>query len=75
MALSVSMHRAMMSAPSEMRSINRSPFMYITKKVARIVRKSTMPMMNPVLRPIVKSSTTKTMITRVRISFPIPYSF
>src|SRR5215468_5043257 len=51
MALSVSMHRAMMSAPSEMRSISRSPFMYMTRNVAMIVRNSTMPMMKPVLRP------------------------
>ena len=46
-ALSVSMHSAMMSAPSEMRSISRSPFMYMTKNVAMIVRNSTMPIMKP----------------------------
>jgi hypothetical protein len=63
MALSVSMHRAMMSAPSEMRSIRRSPFMYMTRNVAMIVRNSTTPMINPVLRPIVRRSTTKTMVT------------
>src|SRR6516164_11068014 len=54
MALSVSMHRAMMSAPREMRSISKSPFMYMTRNVAMIVRNNTMPMMNPVLRPIAK---------------------
>ena len=53
-ALSVSMHSAMMSAPSEMRSIKRSPFMYMTRNVAMIVRNSTMPMISPVLRPIAK---------------------
>ena len=62
-ALSVSMQSAMISAPSEMRSISRSPFMYITKNVAMIVRNSTMPMIKPVLRPIARSSTTKTMVT------------
>src|SRR6516162_10619160 len=45
-ALSVSMHRAMMSAPSEMRSSRRSPFMYMTRNVPIMVRNSTMPMMN-----------------------------
>jgi len=62
-ALSVSMHSAMMSAPSEMRSIRRSPFMYMTRKVAMIVRNSTAPMISPVLRPIANRSTTKTMVT------------
>ena len=65
-ALSVSMQRAMISAPSEMRSISRSPFMYITKNVPMIVRNSTMPMIKPVLRPIAKSSTTKTIVTALR---------
>src|SRR5262249_21741122 len=63
MALSVSMHRAMMSAPREIRSMSRSPFMYMTRNVATIVRNSTSPMMTPVLRPIVSSSTTTTMVT------------
>src|SRR5215831_15221550 len=62
MALSVSMHSAMMSAPREMRSIRRSPFMNMTKNVAMIVRNSTMPMMIPVLRPMVRNKTTKTMV-------------
>ena len=63
MALSVSMHSAMISAPNEMRSIRRSPFMYMTRNVAMIVRNSTMPMISPVLRPIANRSTTKTMVT------------
>src|SRR5262245_1473878 len=63
MALSVSMHSAMMSAPSEMRSIRRSPFMYMTRNVAMIVRNNTAPMINPVLRPMVRRSTTMTMVT------------
>src|SRR5262249_32761991 len=63
MALSVSMHRAMMSAPNEMRSISRSPLVYMTKNVAMIVRNSTAPMINPVLRPIANRSTTMTMVT------------
>src|SRR5262245_23069410 len=62
-ALSVSMHRAMMSAPREMRSMSRSPFMYMTRNVAMMVSNSTSPMMTPVLRPMVKSSTTTTMVT------------
>ena len=51
-ALSVSMHNAMMSAPSEMRSIRISPFIYMTANVAMIVRNSTIPIMKPVLRPM-----------------------
>ena len=62
-ALSVSMHSAIMSAPSEIRSIKMSPFMYMTKNVAMIVRKSTRPMIKPVLRPIANNSTTKTIAT------------
>ena len=62
-ALSVSMHRAMMSAPKETRSISRSPFMYMTANVAMIVTNSTRPIITPVLRPIANMSTTKTMVT------------
>lgn len=57
------MHSAMINAPNEIRSISRSPFMYITKNVPIIVRNNTMPMMNPVLRPIASSNTTKTIVT------------
>ena len=62
-ALSVSMHKAMMSAPKEMRSSKRSPFIYMTRNVAIIVRNSTMPIISPVLRPMANRSTTKTMLT------------
>ena len=64
-ALSVSMHRAMMRAPREMRSIRRLPSMYITRNVPMIVRNRTKPIMKPALRPIAIRSTTKTMRDRL----------
>ena len=62
-ALSVSMHSAMMNAPSEMRSSSRPPLKYITRNVARIVKKSTRPTERPARGPIAISSTTKTIET------------
>ena len=63
MALSVSMHKAMISAPSEMRSMSRSPLRYMTRNVAMMVRKRTPPMIRLVLRPMAKKRTTKTIVT------------
>ena len=61
-ALSVSMHSAMMNAPKEIRSI-RTPLKYISCSVPRIVSSSTSPMMVPARKPIIIRSTTKTMLT------------
>ena len=62
MALSTSMPRAMMRAPSEMRS-RATPMRSRNRKDPRMVMVSTAPMSKPLRAPMKKSNTTMTMAT------------